>query len=196
VVAKDKLSIAFVLTIISFVASCGNKTARSTDTDSVASAENIEDVIRRRIDIIYKDVGKSTTDAEGNLVDYIHSSFNRDSAYCSQRYYALMQEASEVCDMTGDILYDYDHWICGQDFSDDWSCSVSKVYDVTDSSALVDLVIHNFGDRETTIALRYERGDWYVDDFSPSAFCDDDKAYLRSVIQQGKQALRDHSDRQ
>ena len=44
-----------------------------------------ETYIRQRIATIYQGVGKSTYDAEGNRVDYIHSPFNRDSAYCSQQ---------------------------------------------------------------------------------------------------------------
>ena len=151
-----------------------------------------EAYIRQRIDTIYKNVGKSVYDAEGNLVDYIHQNFNRDSAYCSERYYAQMQQALEICDETGDILYDYDHWVCGQDFSDDWSCQVAKVYHVTDSTALVELVIHNFSDSETTIALRFERDDWYIDDFCPipadAPDGKDDKAYLRRTIKEGREA--------
>ena len=141
--------------------------------------------IRQRIDTIYKGVGKSTYDSEGNEVSYIRNPFNRDSAYCSQRYYALMLEALQICDETGDILYDYDYWVCGQDFSDDWSCKVSKIYEITDSTALVDLSIHNFDDTETTIALRFERDDWYIDDFSPSKDGNDDKKYLRDTIREG-----------
>ena len=146
-----------------------------------------EAYIRQRIDIIYKNVGKPLYDAEGNMVDYIHSHFNRDSAYCSERYYALMRQALEICDETGDILYDYDHWVCGQDFSDDWNYKVAKVYNVTDSTALVDLIIHNYSDSETTIAIRFERDDWYIDDFSPLPDGNDDKASLRCVIKQGKE---------
>jgi hypothetical protein len=80
----------------------------------------------------------------------------KDSAYCSERYYALMQQAYTICEETGDILYDYDHWVCGQDISDDWSYKVEKVYQVTDSMSLVDMMIHNFSDRENTIALRFD----------------------------------------
>ena len=119
-----------------------------------------EAYICQRIDTIYKGVGSSTYDP-----------IYRDRAYCSQRYYALM--------------YDFDHWVCGQDWSDDWSCKVAKVYEITDSTALVDLNIHNFSDTETTIALRFECDDWYIDDFSPSKDGNDDKKYLRETIRQG-----------
>lgn len=184
--------ILFLFLAASLMLNCGSKTGKSvSDTDSVAVDSTVADAgidkhseayIRQRIDTIYEGVGKPTYDSEGREVDYIHSPFNRDSAYCSERYYALKKEALEICNETGDILYDYDYWVCGQDFSDDWSCKVAKVYEITDTTALVDLMIHNFNDKETTIALRFERDDWYIDDFTPES---DDKEYLRETIRQG-----------
>ena len=186
----------FILSLVAtlFVA-CGSKTGKAvSDADSLAVDSinssvvdmHSEAYIRQRIDTIYKFVGKITYDADGNR-NYNYSPFNLDSAYCSQRYYALMQRALAICDKTGDILYDYDYWVCGQDISDDWSYKVAKVYNVTDSTALVDMIIHNFSDQENTIALRFERDDWYIDDFSPSSDGNDDKAYLRRVIKQAKE---------
>lgn len=184
--------ILFLFLAATLMLNCGNKTGKSvSDTDSVAVDSMVADAgidkhseayIRQRIDTIYESVGKPTYDSEGREVDYIHSPLNRDSAYCSERYYALKKEALEICNETGDILYDYDYWVCGQDFSEDWSFKVAKVYEITDSTALVDLLIHNFNDKETTIALRFERDDWYIDDFTPES---DDKEYLRETIRQG-----------
>lgn len=186
--------ILFFILATALMLNCGNKTGKavndtdSLSTDSVADAgidKHSEAYIRQRIDTIYKTVGKSVYDNQGNEVSYFKNPFNRDSAYCSERYYALMKEATQLCNETGDILYDYDYWVCGQDYSDDWSCKVAKVYEITDSTALVDLVIHNFSDTETTIALCFERNDWYIDDFSPSKDGDDDKKYLRETIRRG-----------
>jgi len=180
---NNKLLIMGLLLIL---AACGGKNQQQSESGSVN--KQTEEYIRQRIDTIYKTVGKSVVDAEGNRVDYISNNFNRDSAYCSQRYYALMQQALKVCEKMDEVLYDYDHWVCGQDFSEDWSYQVKKVYQVTDSTALVDLAIHNFNDMETTIALRFERDDWYIDDFCPSEDGEDDKAYLRRVILQDEKA--------
>ena len=161
--------------------SCGNKTGD----------KHSEEYIRQRIDTIYKTVGKTTYDSNGNEVSYINNSFNRDSAYCSQRYYTLMQKAMQICNENDEILYDYDHWVCGQDWSEDWSCKVAEVYELTDSTALVELDIHNFSDLKTTIALRFERNDWYIDDFSPSKDGNDDKKYLRDTIRKGLNKVSD-----
>ena len=188
----------FLLSMVAacLVVACGNKTAKAVSVSDSLAVDSLHDeavdkhseaYIRQRIDTIYKFVGKITYDAEGNR-NYNYSPFNLDSAYCSGRYYALMQEALEICDETGDILYDYDYWVCGQDISDDWSYKVAKVYQVTDSTALVDMIIHNFSNTEKTIALHFERDDWYIDDFNPSPNGNDDKASLRSIIKQGKEA--------
>ena len=169
----------FLIITAVFMLSCGSKTGKAAGVD-----KHSETYIRQRIDTIYNGVGKSTYDSEGKELSYILNTFNRDSAYCSERYYALMQEAEQLCIETGDMLYDYDHWICGQDWSDDWNCKVTKVYEITDSTALVDLTIHNFTDMQTTIALYFERDDWYIDDFSPSKDGNNDKKFLQETIRQ------------
>ena len=183
----------YLLFTIVLMIGCGSKTGKVVSDKDLQAVDSVADTgidkhseayIRQRIDTIYKTVGKTTYDSEGNEVSYIRNPFNRDSAYCSQRYYALMKEALQLCDEMEEILYDYDYWVCGQDYSDDWSCKVTKVYELTDSTALVDLAIHNFSDTETTIALRFERDDWYIDDFSPSKDGNDDKKYLRDTIRQ------------
>lgn len=183
----------YLLFTIVLMIGCGSKTGKAISDKDLQAMDSVADTgidkhseayIRQRIDTIYKTVGKTTYDSEGNEVSYIRNPFNRDSAYCSQRYYALMKEALQLCDEMEEILYDYDYWVCGQDYSDDWSCKVTKVYELTDSTALVDLAIHNFSDTETTIALRFERDDWYIDDFSPSKDGNDDKKYLRDTIRQ------------
>ena len=183
----------YLLFTIVLMIGCGSKMGKAISDKDLQAVDSTVDTgidkhseayIRQRIDTIYKTVGKTTYDSEGNEVSYIRNPFNRDSAYCSQRYYALMKEALQLCDEMEEILYDYDYWVCGQDYSDDWSCKVTKVYEMTDSTALVDLAIHNFSDTETTIALRFERDDWYIDDFSPSKDGNDDKKYLRDTIRQ------------
>ena len=183
----------YLLFTIVLMIGCGSKMGKVVSDKDLQTVDSVADTgidkhseayIRQRIDTIYKTVGKTTYDSEGNEVSYIRNPFNRDSAYCSQRYYALMKEALQLCDEMEEILYDYDYWVCGQDYSDDWSCKVTKVYELTDSTALVDLAIHNFSDTETTIALRFERDDWYIDDFSPSKDGNDDKKYLRDTIRQ------------
>ena len=86
----------------------GGTTNGTADKHSVA-------YISQRIDAIYKTKG-----------------IDRDKAFCSQRYYALMLEAVQYSNEMGFVLYDFDHWVCGQDIYDDWSCKVVKVYVLSD----------------------------------------------------------------
>ena len=184
-----------VVCAMALTTGCSQKgqTAPADSNDSTATTadssvdKHTEAYIRQRIDTIYKYVGKIAYDKDGMRTDYNPYNINFEKEYCSQRYYDLMEQASEICEETGDILYDYDYWVCGQDVADDWSYKVAKVYAVTDSTALVDMLIHNFSDQETTIALRFERNDWYVDDFSPSDDGENDKKYLRETIKRGLQ---------
>ena len=100
-----KKLIILLFTVV-LMLSFGSRTAKAVgDTDSLtvdsiadASIDKHSDAyIIQRIDTIYKGVGKSTYDSEGRRVSYIRNPFNRDSAYCSQRYYALMKEATQLC---------------------------------------------------------------------------------------------------
>lgn len=186
----------FLMLAACLVTACGSKTEKAASGGDTLAADTIsssaddrhsEAYIRQRIDTIYKFVGKITYNADGTR-NYNYMPFDLDSAYCSERYYALMQQAEEVCEETGDILYDYDHWVCGQDIADDWGYTVERVYNITDSTALVDMTIRNFSDSGNTIALRFERDDWYIDDFTPSADGNDDKASLRRIIESGREA--------
>ena len=80
---------SFFILAAALMLNCGNKTGKAvSDTDSL-SIDTITDAgidkhseayIRQRIDTIYKGVGKSTYDGEGNEVSYMRNPFNRDSA--------------------------------------------------------------------------------------------------------------------
>ena len=79
----------FLFFAAALMLNCGNKTGKAiSDTDSlsidsVAEAgidKHSEAYIRQRIDTIYKTVGKSVYDSQGNEVSYIKNPFNRDRA--------------------------------------------------------------------------------------------------------------------
>jgi hypothetical protein len=54
----------------------------------------------------------------------------------------------------------------GQDRSPEWTYDTKKIENITDSTAEVEMDIRNFGKHNyVTLKLRYERGDWFVDDF-------------------------------
>ena len=134
--------------------SCGHQTkGHKTEAEAETVADNhSEAYIRQRIDTIYNQV--------------YHRQFNIDSAFCSQRYYTLLQQTLQLNEETGFVCLDYDHWIMGQDCSPEWTHDVKKIENITDSTATAEIDIRNFGKHNSVmLKLKFERGDWFVDDF-------------------------------
>lgn len=159
--------------------------------DSVALDidKHSEAYIRQRINIIYGHVKQMIVDEAEDNHAYMGNGFNLDSAYCSSRYYSLIEQALEITSETGDILFDYDHWVCGQDYSEDWYYTIQKVSDITDSTATAEVQVINFGNvHDLILSLLYERDDWYIDEFGASEALDTDQNYFRHVISDGLKA--------
>ena len=164
----------------------------SLTADSIADTsidKHSEAYIRQRLDTIYGDIRQRVTNETDENHPYMGPGFNPDSAYCSSRYYSLLKQALALADETGDIVFDYDHWVCGQDFSEDWNYQIQKVYDITDSTALANVTAINFGNKhDVTLSLLFERGDWYIDEFGSKDEEGSDKAYFRRFISDGLKA--------
>jgi hypothetical protein len=90
--------------------------------------------------------------------------------------------------MTGDddILLDYDHWTNSQD-DNNFTCQVGKISNMTDSTAVVQVKAKNDGKGyDILLSLIFERDDWYVDDFLPTAGDDSEseKVYFERYIRE------------
>lgn len=141
---------------------CGNKTqgggeADSLQTDSLQSDVNkhTEEYIRQRIDTIYKYCG-------GNVKN---TSKKANGEFTTVQFNKLCAEVNRLCAVMDNIYFDYDYWVCGQDIDPKWSYKVLSVENITDTSAVAKLKIHNYKDTNIALDLRFERGDWYVNDF-------------------------------
>ncbi len=186
--------------IVLMLTACGYKTVKAgTDADSLTADSIInagidkhsETYIRQRLDTIYSDIMRRVTGETDDIHPYMGDGFNPDSVYCSSRYYSLMRQAVDFADEMGDIVFDYDHWVCGQDFSENWNYQIQKVHHITDSTALADITVINFGRKnEVALSLIFERGDWYVNDFGPENSEGSDKAYFRRIISDGLMARK------
>ena len=184
----------FLLTTVLLTVGCGNKTNSGTEatdsltTDSIADTgidKHSEAYIRQRLDTIYSNIRQRVAGETEDHHPYMRD-FNPDSAYCSSLYYSLMRQAIDFANETGDIVFDGDHWVCGQDFSKDWNYQIQKVHHVTDSTALADITVINFGKKnDVMLSLLFERGNWYINDFGPEDAEDSDKAYFRRIISDG-----------
>ena len=178
----------FLVAAVLMMAACGNKTSKASSDTGLLSGDSLTDAsvdkhseayIRHRIDNIYNSLIHWSVDEDG----FENSVFltNPDSLYCTTRYNVLMAQALEACEQTGDILFDADYWICGQDVSRDFHHQVEKVRDITDSTAVVELKVYNFdNESDIVLTLLYERGDWYIDDFDG-----ENQTYFRQTIKEG-----------
>lgn len=185
----------WALCLVAVMAGCKQKgqTAPADSSDSTAVAavdagidKHSEAYIRQRLDTIYGHIRQMIAAETEDNRTYISSAFNLDSAYCSSRYYSLMKQALEITNETGDILFDYDHWVCGQDYSKDWHYKIREISDITDSTATAEMEIINFGNaNDLSLSLLYERGDWYIDEFGDSVAPETDQDYFRRVISDG-----------
>ena len=178
-------------------ASCGNSqkgNSQSADSVSTEKADSTlttsqpvadkhsEAYIRQRIDTIYGSLVHYTVE---DGISYPVFLPNADSLYCTTRYNELLEQAVEVCAQTDNILFDADYWICGQDACEDFHHQIQKVRDITDSTAVVELTVYNCNPHDVVLDLRYERGDWYVDDFNG-----ENLSYMRETIRNGLQAIK------
>ena len=190
------LSIAIVAMAITMV-SCGNKTGQaggadstvtdSTAADSVVTAagdnKHTPDYVRQRVDSIYSPYKNPKYDKVGMRLMKPRGNF--DDMYCSTRYKVLLAKAEA---MTGDddILLDYDHWTNSQD-DNNFTCEVGKISNMTDSTAVVQVKAKNGGKGyDILLSLIFERDDWYVDDFLPTAGDDgeSEKVYFERYIRE------------
>lgn len=150
---KTSLCLGAVLAI--GLSACGNKTqGTGTAADSTAIATTIS----------ADNDGKHTAEYIALRLTKIYELRN-DSLCCSQHYRDLYAQASEKSKNEGTIFMDADHWVMGQDVSEDWSYGLQQVNNITDSSAQATMIIHNFTDQKVVLDLVFERDDWYVDNF-------------------------------
>ena len=170
----------------------GDSVTAPKTADSITEAgidKHSEAYIRQRLDTIYSNIRQRVTNETDDNHPYMDSGFNPDSAYCSSLYYGLLKQATDITNETGDIVFDYEHWVCGQDFSQDWNYQIQEVYDITDSTAMADLTVINFDNKiDVTLSLVFERGDWYINEFGSEDSEGSDKTYFRRLISDGLKA--------
>ena len=168
------MSIAAVAVVL-MMSACGGKTNKSaSDSDSVPADsvevqeasidKHTEDYLRERVDSFYSVYKNPKYEKSGHRI-YNGKFVNRDSAYCSKSYKDLMAKAEEIAEENEEPLLDYDHWTNSQD-DNNFTYEVGKISNMTDSTAVVKVKAKNAGKPYTiTLNMRFERGDWYVDDF-------------------------------
>lgn len=163
---------------------CGNQTKQSvgetdslTDSlfqqqpdtltlDSVVDESRIKlttEYIQQRVDSIYTYIKQQLRDPN----DMGEDSHYCGSLYCSEDFFSAEQLGVKLSMAIGEdgYLIGSDHWIVGQDYTEDWDYSIKEVRDITDTTAVVELNIHNFEDHRVQLDFVYERDNWFVDEF-------------------------------
>ena len=134
--------------------------------------------IRQRVDDIYSIYKDPKYDEYGAR---ILERVNLDDTYCSTRYKTLYQKAYDLSE--DELILDYDHWTNSQD-DNQFTYRVGEIENITDSTAIANVEGKNFGESTTiTLALFFERGDWYVDDFLGDGVSE--KGFLENVVTEG-----------
>ena len=121
-----------------------------------------------------EDVEKRVNEMYSNVfTEYLKPDFsparmsvNFDSLYFSEEFYRLDSQIGDIENQLGEpIVHDADDWICAQDFGKDLSAKVNSVKMRGNRTALVTVIIHNFGqDFEQNLTVVYERDNWFIDD--------------------------------
>ena len=151
---QSLLSIVAMAMLAFSMTACGNKTGEgsaSGDSLTVSTAQVPSDqqhspeFITLRIDTIYQ--------------------LRNNESCCSERYLALYNKAKKISEEDGTLFIDSDHWIAGQDMDEEWSYELMSVSNITDSTALATVNVHNYGDQKVVLDLVFERGTWVVDNF-------------------------------
>ena len=135
--------------------SMGNRVEdNSSDTASVVM----------QVQDIYNDVFKRYNELDRQRPDLPR--VNDDSLYCSTDWNHWIARVDSVNQQNGVIdILDVDHWIMGQDW-DNLSVSDIHVTSMTDSTAMVELNLHNFGNlTPVRLDMIIENGTWKIDNF-------------------------------
>lgn len=154
----------------------------SVKTKAVSKArKHTAEYIQQRVAAIYRCYDNPQYDETGTRL--MAPRANLDSIYCSTRYKALMKDALDLED-EDDILLDYDHWTNSQDDTD-FTCKTVTISNLTDSTAIAKVNEENIGSSYAVIlALRFERNDWFVDDFITEEDGGSEKEYFKRYIEQ------------
>lgn len=168
----------FVVAMTTMLCACSkaNRVEKnSLDTASVVS----------QVNEIYNDVFKQY--AELNQQKDDKKQVNNDSLYCSADWNRHIARVDSVNQQNGVIdILDVDYWIMGQDWGE-LSVSDVRVASMTDSTATVELNLHNLGNvNPVRLDMIVENGAWRIDNFIDVKNDYDWKARMKEYLTQEK----------
>ena len=101
--------------------------------------------------------------------------------YFSEQLLDKLHEAETAAKRAGDDMFmDFDPWSEGQDPDPKTRCEIKDVYDITDSTATVDINMTQWKvPKQKTLYLFYTGKGWRIDDFT----IDEDERTMRDFLE-------------
>jgi len=176
---KMKKIICLIATLMALYSCSTQVTTAEKDgqaADTAAVVQRVNDIYARVLDVY----GNSSTPSE------LISSTSLDSLYCSADWNEWVARVNDYDRQHGDDgmmgFFEADYWIMGQDWQD-LAVSDVMVKELTDSTATVQLNLHNCGN---VIPVRLEMalagGVWKIDNFIDLANNLDWKAEMKEYL--------------
>ncbi len=157
---------------------------------SCANAQEKENrVIEERVKAIYADVVKAYPEDLFELNDEDRPDIDLDGLYCSEEWNRLVDRVVEIDDAHPDDIgfFDADYWIMGQDWQD-LGISDVKAQVTDDSHAVVNLLLHNCGNKTPVIlTMVKEQGEWKIDDFAEDDGLSSWKINMEAYIEESQE---------
>lgn len=164
---KLVISVALTALLLACTGGNGSESARpraDSADDSLQLVQRVKDIYSAVFDRYEHSDSLFKTSADANVMTAM------DSLYCSEAWNALvarvMERDRQVFEREGLMgFFDADYWIMGQDWQD-LGLSRVRAREITDSTAVVDFLLHNCGE-EIPVSLDMVRQDgrWLIDNF-------------------------------
>ncbi len=184
----------YVLAFAMALASCGGNTGKTSEKETADSAVIAESdtgeqatdeaqSVRERVESIYADVfgwyAKDTLNS---------ASPDFESRYMSSGYNVTYAKVDSIdtknVGMVG--LFDYNHWVCGQDWGD-LSMKVMNVEKTGNKSYKAEIEVHNLGTTtHVNLTMVEENGQWLIDDIQQEGIQESEKTRMTKYIEENK----------
>ena len=147
--------------------------------DETEAGVGKEELVKKRLTQIYDEVFSKCNDEDPSN-DGLEDS---DDRWLTTEFKDLLKREKEV-NPDGMLGYiDYDHWLQAQDYYKP-SMTIESVEMLSDTKAISNIKVIPFSNsdpKNVKVTLKYERNNWYIDDFS-SRFNASEKEVLKEFI--------------
>ena len=205
-ISKCLMMAALMVTTSTLLVGCNQTTdKKSTEKEPELAVNNVKDTeaaspdedskktekyLVERVSNIYKDVC-DTYNAAQNDLNFTEKLAEKDfdGNYCTDSWNDILKEVIEFdkVNSVGEIgFFEFEYWIMGQDFQD-MSFHDVKVLDLHDNEATVGLILVNMdSDIKLKLNMKFERGDWYIDDIENQTMDFDMKKDMTEYLKDSK----------